>query len=137
MLPTSTPSGYTTRVSLLYSRLVKAVTASKLVPFLWLPWSAIIKGAGLSFPYSAGICTLKRLYITVPSAAAWLLNVNDLDDPPGTRLEAPLFPQPSLGLEAENTVVQRREVARSGLRMEESMAKGEEVGLRHGYPELL
>jgi len=81
--------------------------------------------------------TRKRRCIIEPSAAAWLLNVNDFDDPPGTRLDAPLFPQPSLGLEAENAVVQRREVARSGLRMEESMAKGEEIGLRHGYPELL
>jgi len=72
-----------------------------------------------------------------PSALALLLKVNDFDGPAGTRLDAPLFPQPSLGLEVENTVVQRREVARSGLRMEESMARGEEAMSRHGYPKLL
>jgi hypothetical protein len=48
-----------------------------------------------------------------------------------------LFPQPSLGLEAENAVFQRREAARKGPRMKGSITRSEQAMFRHGYRELL
>jgi hypothetical protein len=92
---TSMPSGYKTIASLFNFELESSVIRSKAVPFLYLPWKAIMSGLGLLVSYVSGMYIRTRRLMRVPSPAL-LSKVKDLEGPPGFKEVLTFFPHPEL-----------------------------------------